>query len=435
VSDTTEDRSSFEDKPDHGRPIAGLAVVWTGARPTLQVVEVGSQSCTLGRGGSATITIDDPRMSREHVEITHRAGRWTVRDRESRNHTFVDAIQVSDRVTSVAPRVIRAGDTLVVPIADVRELRRGAVEVIDGIVIGPTLRAAHEAIEAAARAGSVVHITGESGSGKELAARRFHDAGPTASGPFVAVNCAAIPAALAESLLFGVRKGAYSGAEADRDGYLAAADGGTLFLDEIGDLPLELQPKLLRALESQEVLAVGATRPRRIQLRLVSATHHALRSLVADGEFREDLYYRLARPAVTLPPLRARIEDLGYLAATTVRRIAPKVELGAGIVEQILLRPWPGNARELVGELVDAVARAMATDCGHLAADHLSATAGMPFVEDHSAGTPLVAERSAATLDLATAHSAVEAARGNVAAAARALGVHRTQLRRLLAKK
>ncbi len=421
MSDTTEDQSWVDAERQRTAPIAGLVIIWTGRQPMFQVVEVGSRTITLGRGEDADVSIDDRRMSRVHAELAHAADGWTIRDLDSHNGTFVDGVLLTGRPTFAAPRIVRTGDTLALPLADVRPLRNGAVEVLDGIVVGPTLRVALDAIAAAARVGSIIHITGESGSGKELAARRFHD-----DGPFVAVNCAAIPTALAESLLFGVRKGAYSGADVDRDGYLASADGGTLFLDEVAELPLELQAKLLRVLETQEVLAVGANRPRKITLRLVSATHHALRTLVADGKFREDLYYRIARPTVALPALRERGEDIGFLAAATVRRIAPTLALHGSLVEQLLLRPWPGNARELVGELGDAAARALAAGGDLVTSDHLDATAGMPFVDE---------PRTAATLDLAAAQAALDASGGNVAAAARALGVHRNQLRRLLAKK
>nr|HEX4316069.1 sigma 54-interacting transcriptional regulator [Kofleriaceae bacterium] len=425
MADTTEDQSWVDAEAARAAPVAGLVVVWTGRQPMFQVVEVGARATTLGRGDDADVAVDDRRMSRLHAEVVHGRDGWRVRDLDSHNGTFVDGVQLAGPQTFDAPRVVRTGDTLALALADVGPLRGGAVAVVDGIVTGPTLRAALDAIAAAARTGSIVHITGDSGSGKELAARRFHDAGDPAA-PFVAVNCAAIPAPLAESLLFGVRKGAYSGADADRDGYLAAADGGTVFLDEIGELPLELQAKLLRVLETREVLAVGATRPRKLELRVVSATHQSLRALVADGRFREDLYYRVARPTVALPALRDRGEDLGFLAAATVRRIAPELGVHVTLVEQLLLRPWPGNARELIGELADAAGRALAAGGPVVTADHLDATAGMPFVDEPPA---------ARALDIAAVDAALAASNGNVAAAARALGVHRTQLRRILAKR
>src|SRR5262249_55632284 len=160
--------------------------------------------------------------------------------------------------------------TLFLLCADLRPFVRARVEVLHDLVVGPRLRRVWDEI-AAQRAN--LHLTGETGAGKELAARHFHRSGPTPDGPFVAVNCATIPAAIAERLLFGARRGAYSGADSDSEGYLQAADGGTLFLDEVAELEAPVQAKLLRVLETREVLPLGATRPKKLDLRVCSATH------------------------------------------------------------------------------------------------------------------------------------------------------------------
>jgi transcriptional regulator with PAS, ATPase and Fis domain len=250
---------------------------------------------------------------------------------------------------ATAPTVLRAGASLFLFCADVRRFAGRRVEVEGGIVVGPTLRAIRDQIGQAARAGLVLHMTGETGAGKEVAARWFHEASARARGPFVAVNCAAVPAALAERLLFGARRGAYSGADADADGYVQAADTGTLFLDEVGELEPSTQAKLLRVLETREVLPLGASKARRVQLGLVSATHADLRAAVADGRFRADLYFRIGRPAVALPALRDRREEIPWLLAQALA--GEKTEgADASLVETALLRSWPGNARELLVE-------------------------------------------------------------------------------------
>ncbi|HEV7553979.1 MAG TPA: sigma 54-interacting transcriptional regulator, partial [Kofleriaceae bacterium] len=372
----------------------------------------------------ADISIDDRRMSRRHVELSREAGRWRIRDLDSHNGTYVDGVQITGTVERTDVRVVRAGDTLLVGRPDLGTYERATMQ-LDGAVVGPTLQATYAALDAVARAGTTLHIIGETGSGKELAARRYHEVGSNANGPFVAVNCAAIPTTLAEGMLFGVRKGAYSGADADRDGYFAAADTGTLFLDEIGELALDVQAKLLRVIETKQVVALGSTKARTVEVRVCSATHRDLRGAVADGSFREDLFYRLGRPTVVVPPLRERPEDIAYLTIAAAGRVAPKLAVHGSLVEQLLLRPWPGNVRELLAEVADAAGRAVAARAEAITAEHLA----------DEAGTAVVAKSDKTVeLDAATVTAALERSNGNVAAAARDLGVHRNQLRRFLAK-
>jgi len=410
---------------DRDQPVPGLIAVWTGRRVTLMPIEIDRRSVTIGRGDDADITIDDRRMSRKHAEIARVGGHWRVRDLDSHNGTFVDGSPITS-IEQAELRVVRAGDTLLVVRADVRPFL-GAGVALGEAIVGPTLQVAYDEIDAAARAGTIVHLVGETGSGKELAARRFHAAGPRASGPFIAVNCATVPAQLAEGLLFGVRKGAYSGADADRDGYFVAADGGTLFLDEIGELPLDVQAKLLRVLETHQVMALGATKPRTVDIRVCSATHRDLRAAVTEGSFREDLYYRLGRPVVALPPLRDRPEDIPYLAIAAVAKVSTRLALHPSLVEQLLLRPWPGNARELLAEIADAAGRAMAAQAELVTAEHLDALAGTAL--DGSVA------RRVSEIDAAAVEAALAKTNGNVTAAARELGIHRNQLRRFLAKR
>jgi transcriptional regulator with PAS, ATPase and Fis domain len=261
-----------------------------------------------------------------------------------------------------------------------------------------------------------LHIHGESGSGKELAARAFHERGPNGKGPFVAVNCAAIPATLAEAMLFGARKGSFSGADRDIEGLFPAADKGTLFLDEIGELDLGLQAKLLRAIETREVLSVGASHPRAIDVRVCSASHRDLKALVAEGRFREDLYFRVGRPEIVVPSLRERREEIAALVCRAIGDIA----IDASFIEACLVREWPGNIRELVVEVRHAAQIARAEQAERLVPEHLG-DAGRAPSTDAPAGEMPSREK---ILD------ALKANKGKVAAAARALGIARIRLRR-----
>ncbi|MFC1719286.1 sigma-54 interaction domain-containing protein [Candidatus Poribacteria bacterium] len=197
-----------------------------------------------------------------------------------------------------------------------------------------------------------VLITGESGTGKELIARAIHFGGPRAKGPFIPVNCSAIPRELAESAFFGHIRGAFSGADASRKGYFELADGGTFFLDEVGDMPLELQPKLLRAIEDGHIIPVGGSREKHVDVRIIAATNQNLTEKIGEGAFREDLYFRLARFTVEIPPLRERKEDVPLLAdhflnMFSVEMGIPQLALSPEAMSLIRDYPFPGNVREL----------------------------------------------------------------------------------------
>jgi len=307
------------------------------------------------------------------------------------------------------------------------------------------MQAVLEDAASAARTSMTLHIRGESGCGKEGVAQAFHRAHTRGAAALVAVNCAAIPHAIAERLLFGAKRGAYSGAEADAAGYVHEADGGTLFLDEVGELDAEVQAKLLRVLESKEVLPVGASKPRKIDFALCSATNQDLRALVARRWFREDLYFRITGRAVTLPALRNRPEEIPALIARELAKLSPAPKMRAEFVEQCLLRPWPGNVRELLTEIRNAAQAALA-EGRRLGVRHLSATAGSLFgsAAHRARATPPAREDPLASKRLPQ-HSppidveqhrriirALQTNAGNVTAAASELGLHRTQLRRLI---
>jgi two-component system response regulator PilR (NtrC family) len=209
-----------------------------------------------------------------------------------------------------------------------------------------------------ARSQAPIAINGESGSGKELAAREIHARSARAGKPFVAVNCGAIPEALMEAEFFGYRKGAFTGATDERDGFFQAANGGTLMLDEVADLPLAMQVKLLRAIQERRVRKIGATAEEAVDVRIISATHKDLGKLVETGQFRQDLFYRLNVIELTLPPLRERLDDLPLLTGAILARLAGpgNARLGAGVLEALQGYAFPGNVRELENVLERALA-------------------------------------------------------------------------------
>ncbi len=198
-----------------------------------------------------------------------------------------------------------------------------------------------------ARSQAPVAITGESGSGKELAARAIHSCSGRRDAPFVAVNCGAIPEQLMEAEFFGYRKGAFTGADSDRDGHFQTARGGTLFLDEVADLPLQMQVKLLRAIQERSVRRVGGMSEETVDVRLVSATHQNLAQCVALGKFRQDLYYRLNVIDIRIPPLRERRDDIAMLANHILKQVAPELHLTEAALEKLSDYDFPGNVREL----------------------------------------------------------------------------------------
>jgi two-component system response regulator AtoC len=247
---------------------------------------------------------------------------------------------------------------------EVRRLRQ-AVSGLQGFeeVVGssPAMGAVYDLLARLADSEATVLVTGESGTGKEIVARALHRRSRRKQGPFVAVNCAAMPEALLESELFGHVKGAFTDARASRLGLLAQSNGGTLFLDEIGDMPLALQPKILRALEDRVIRPVGGEQEVRFDARIVTASHRDLETLVEEGRFREDLYYRINVVHVALPALRARGGDILQLAQVFLERFATQSakqvrSISSAAAEKLLVYPWPGNVRELRNTMERAVA-------------------------------------------------------------------------------
>jgi len=296
---------------------------------------------------------------------------------------------------------------------------------------GPLRAALERAARIIPRGGATVLITGETGTGKELLAQAIHYNGPRAAHPFVEVNCTALPANLLEAELFGYEKGAFTDARAPKPGLFEAADGGTMFLDEIGDLSLELQAKLLKVLDQKEVRRLGSVRSRRIDVRIMAATHVDLTTAVRERRFREDLFYRLNVVPIPLPPLRERGEDVLLLAEHFLDRFSfeydvPRPALFPTIRAAILAHPWPGNVRELR----NAIERAVLLGAGELhARDFFPETAGAAVV-DVAGALPFPASMD--DIESAAARAMLERFAGNKRAAADALGISRSRLYRLL---
>ncbi|AZQ53646.1 sigma-54-dependent transcriptional regulator [Burkholderia cenocepacia] len=297
--------------------------------------------------------------------------------------------------------------------------------------VSAAMRDVQKQVGRAAMSDATVLLTGETGTGKEVAARVLHAASARHAGPFVAVNCAAIPADLLESELFGHRRGAFTGAHADRAGRLVEADGGTLFLDEIGDMPAAMQAKLLRALQERQVTPLGADRATAIDIRVVAATHRDLAAAVADGTFREDLFYRLNVIPLHLPPLAERVADILPLAAHFLRNAAGTrpLHLTNDAQRALLDHRWPGNVRELrnVMERAAALAPGPAVSAADLGLAVVPAREpGADAVPAHLLDMPL--PDALATVERAAILRALERANGNRAEAARQLGIGRQSL-------
>jgi DNA-binding NtrC family response regulator len=379
---TTEQRRADSDRTVLRDPVMHLYVVLNcecihdgASRYALDAVS----TVNLGRGekeagiraddGSVlSVCVADGRVSREHARLHLRDGAWIVQDLGSKNGTWVNGRKVDGSTPVVPGAIIEVGNTFLTLRPSVAPQLADAVAVRIGskprglVTVIPELVDTFEALATFARSNDgQVSILGETGVGKEVLARAYHDL-TRRPGAFNAVNCAAMPDGLVEAQLFGHRKGAYSGATTESQGFVRAADGGTLFLDEIGDLPLLAQAKLLRILEAREVTPVGASKPVPVDVRVVCATHRDLAKMVAEGTFRHDLWARLKGFVLELPALRARTEDIGLLVSAAVVERAPdkanNVRLSASAARSILMRRWPENIRELKRDIERALSYA-----------------------------------------------------------------------------
>ena len=315
---------------------------------TFDIYGIPDGGLVVGRnpGTPEALLIEDERASRRHAQIiwVEDANAHAVCDLKSTNGTFRNGVAV-DREFLAVGDVVRAGNSLFV----YTERPPEGQDDIRFVGRSKSIREAIQSLYQVAPTDLKVLVSGQTGTGKELAAQTLHDRSAR-KGAFVPVNCGAFPASLIESELFGYVKGAFSGADRTKDGLIASAHHGTLFLDEIGEFPLDLQPRLLRVLQDQEIRPVGATQAKKVDVRVIAATNRDLESMVADDSFRRDLLARVNEWPVELPPLTERREDLGLLIRHFLReRSAAKfaVTFDPDLLEYLLLAPWEGNVRQL----------------------------------------------------------------------------------------
>ena len=400
---------------------------------------------TIGRGPTNDVALDDSAASRRQSIVRADEDGWVVSDLGSANGTFHNGSRV------LAPARLKSGDQITVgstcirfvgesapeqPVRNEGEpetvLRLGGHAV--GVLLGssPGMEELFHLIQKAAASPLPTLIEGETGTGKELVARAIHEASRSGKGPFLPVNCAAVPENLLESELFGHRRGSFTGATGDHEGLFEAAQGGTVFLDEIGEMPLAMQPKVLRVLQEGEVTRIGEIRSRKVDFRLVAATNRDLLQEVERGTFRGDLFYRISAFPIRIPALRERRDDVPLLVEHLVQRAAvqcgkPVAGVSAAALAALCAYDWPGNVRELAHALERSVA---------LARDSVLDVEDLPAVIRGARSQP-VADLAA---DLPTLEQlkhryiqhVVELHGGNVSRAAAVLGIERRSLYRML---
>jgi len=416
-----------------------------------------SPQVRVGAGPGNDLILDDPTVSAVHLEISASERGFRLRDLESTNGTRVNGVKVKDAILEDG-QVIHAGGvelTFKIGRESIRQPMSESTEFHGAVGQSPTMRAIFSRVERAARTDATVLIQGETGSGKEVIAWSIYEASKRKDKPFVVVDCGAIARNLIESELFGHEKGAFTGAVQRRIGAFERAHGGTVFLDELGELDLELQPKLLRVLERREIQRVGGESTIPVDVRIIAATNRDLRSMVARGEFREDLYYRLAVVTLELPSLRDRREDIPLLVQRFLGDIgATADDLPPDAMARFMDHSWPGNCRELKNAVERAVVLGETRFLSSRSAEGApvqhaapSAPASSPAVssssDDARVGTfEVVLDRPykdqkadvIADFEARYARALIGEYRGNVSAAARQAGIDRMSLHKILAR-
>lgn len=334
---------------DAVKMIAPVLVV-EGKTGNRRTIPLKNRVFVIGTGEDCDVRIEDPFVSKRHLEARLTENGLLICDLGSTNGTWMDELKIREGILK-KDQSLRIGETRLHLLLNEKEEEKiipAEEERFCGMVgRSRAMRLLYSKIKRVAPTDMTVLIHGESGTGKELVARALHDLSSRRAKPFVVINCAAISPNLVESELFGHEKGAFTGAEQRHPGAFEQASGGTLFLDEIGELSLDLQAKILRTLEYQTVRRVGGTQEVRIDVRVVTATHRNLSTLVSQGKFREDLYFRLYVVALELPSLRDRREDIPLLVATFCQQQAKPVDLAPDVLDLLKAHEWPGNVREL----------------------------------------------------------------------------------------
>ena len=393
--------------------------------------------------------LTDSTVSRRHAEISRTRDGIVLRDLGSTNGTFVGAVRIRE-VYLGENRLFRLGKTEIAftlkdEVIDIVPAKETRFEGLVGQSVA--LREVFSVLERVARTELTVLISGETGTGKELVSRALHQRSQRKNGPFIVFDCGAVPGNLVESELFGHERGAFTGAVASRAGVFEQAHGGTIFIDELGELPLELQPALLRVLEQREVRRVGDRRVRSVDVRVVAATNRNLEEMVREGRFREDLYYRLNVVEVVLPPLRDRLEDLALLIEHLIRS-APFEHSVRGVTEDVIRLfqsyHWPGNIRELKnavmrclpfcdGDLIDLQALPDSLrEAGDPSASQPPPSSSALQIPGIDLSMREAKDQLIAAFERKYLEDLLERCDGNVSKAARSAGVDRKTITRLL---
>ncbi len=381
---------------------------------------------TLGTSLDAGLPLKDATVSRYHLELLPRGDGVHVRDLGSTNGTYLGGLRLSDAVIEEEV-TLTVGMTRLKISVDEEDLGRPPALTTFGSVIGrsPPMQQLFGVLSRVAPTDSTILLRGETGTGKELIARAIHQASTRRAAPFVVVDCASVAPTLIESEFFGHVKGAFTGAVSDRDGAFLSANGGTVFLDEIGELPLELQPKLLRVLEAGTVRRVGDDHSRSVDVRVIAASHRDLERAVTDNTFRRDLFFRLCVVPVEIPALRSRREDIGALAHHFAERALRGVRLPQRFLQALEQRHWAGNVRELRNVVERAIAIYGTAEALQLAAPEEleeQVFCGLTLGPRPEEPSPGLADEHQRILD------ALQQYAGNQTLAARALGISRGTL-------
>ena len=343
------------DGPDAGRAVSLGAGSSDGASG-------GDREMRIGSGEDCDLVLSDDRVSRHHLGVRESAGRFLVRDLGSKNGTLYEGSLVTEvRVGPGATFKVGRSFLRIQPRPQPLEVTPSQARRFGDLVAESlAMREIFAVLELAAGSDVTVLLEGETGTGKELAARAVHERSARRGGPFVAIDCGALPETLLESELFGHARGSFTGAVSARKGLFEEADGGTFFFDEIAETPLTFQAKLLRAIQENEIRRVGENKPIRVDVRIIAATNQELLTAVAEKRFRQDLYYRLNVARFMLPPLRDRREDIPILFAFFLekynRKMRTTARVGDGVVEALMAYDFPGNIRELENLVEQAVA-------------------------------------------------------------------------------
>jgi DNA-binding NtrC family response regulator len=416
-------------------PRLSLTVDREAGRPASRSILFGGDFCRLGTHSSNDLVLQDPAVSRFHCRLVREEGAWRLRDWGSLNGTRLEGVRIRD-ADLPGEATLTLGDS-VVRVSAVAPMEQAVVPMVPafGQLAGASvaMRKLFALLEKIGPSDINVLIEGESGTGKELVANEIVQRSARVDKPFIVVDCGAISPNLVESELFGHVRGSFTGADRDRVGAFEAADGGTVFLDEVGELPLELQPKLLRAIEAREIRRLGETRPRKVNVRAVSATNRNLEREVNRGRFREDLYFRLAVMNVQVPPLRERLDDLLILVRVFLQALGVRDEerlFTQSVLAEMARHDWPGNVRELR----NYVERSIVLQKADPAVRRTSAPPSASSPWDISVPFKIAKDGAIDTFERGYLLALLEAAGNNMSKAARMAGMDRMYLHRLVQK-